>query len=181
MDGTASLLQSLLAFVWAPALVMAGVLDWALHRHLRIEASAGLPETLLHLVMLALLGSAILGALFLAPTAGMLAVLLALVLLHEAVYLLDLRVALARRDIPAMEQWVHGFQHLLPWAGLAGVMALSPGQALALAQLPGEVADWSLRLKPQPPPWAYVGALLAASAVFNVLPFAEENWRAWRA
>ena len=42
-------------------------------------------------------------------------------LLHDGLYLLDLRVALARRSIPVLEQWVHGFQHLLPWAGLAGL------------------------------------------------------------
>lgn len=177
---TASLLQALLAFGCVPLLAAAGVLDWALHRQQRIEHSAGLRESLLHLLMIGLLGSAILAALLLQPTAGLLALLSGLLLLHELSYLADLKVATARRRIPVLEQWVHGFQHLLPWAGLAGLMALSPAQALALLQWPGEVADWALRVKPEPP-WVYTGVLLAVTLVLNVLPFVEEAWRCMRA
>lgn len=181
MADTASLLQLLLAFVWAPVLIGAGVLDWALHRAQRIEHSAGLRESLLHLVMLACVGSAILAALLLEPTAGLLLLLIALLLAHEAAYLADLRVALARRAIPALEQWVHGFQHLLPWAGLAAWAALSPDQALALVQAPGHVADWSIRPKAGPLPWGTLLPLVAVSGLLNVLPFVEESWRAARA
>jgi hypothetical protein len=180
MDATASLLQGLLAFAWAPLLVAAGVLDWALHRRQGIEHTAGLRESLLHLLMLALVGSAILGALLLQPTAGLLALLAALLLLHELAYLADLHVATTERHIPVLEQWVHGFQHLLPWAGLAGLMALSPGQTLALLQPSGAGADWVLRIKAEPP-WVYTGALLGASMALNVLPFLEETWRCARA
>lgn len=181
MDGSAGVVQGLLAFVWAPLLVLAGALDWACHRRLRIEFTAGLAESLLHLLMLALLGSALLAGLFLQPTAGLIALLAGAVLLHDGIYALDLRVALAAREIPALEQWVHGFQHLLPWAGVAGVMALSPGQARALLGLGGEAADWSLRLMDPLPPWPYVAALLAAALLFNVLPFLSEARRSARA
>lgn len=180
MDDTASLLQALLAFVWAPLLVAAGVMDWALHRVQHIELTAGLPESLLHLAMLVLVGSAILAALLLETTAGLLALLILVVLLHDLAYLADLRIALASRRIPVAEQWVHGFQHLLPWAGLACLLALAPGQTLGLLHVPGHEAEWGLRFKQQPP-WGYTAWLLGVSLALNVAPFAEEAWRSWRA
>jgi len=180
MGDTASLLQGLLAFAWAPLLVAAGVMDWALHRAQRIEHTAGLAESALHLAMLVLVGSAILAALLLEPTAALLAALAAVVLLHDLAYLADLRVALARRRIPVAEQWVHGFQHLLPWAGLSCLLALAPDQALALLHVPGHAADWGLRFKADPP-WTYTAAMFGVSMLLNVLPFCEEAWRSARA
>lgn len=181
MNESASVIQTLLAWVWTPALVLAGLLDWACHRQLRIELTAGLRESLLHLLMLAEVGTALLAALFLQPTAGLFALIALALLMHEATYALDLRVALARRRIPAIEQWVHGFQHLLPWAGLAGLMAMSPGQAQALLGLAGEAPDWSLKLKDSPPPAPYVAATLTAALLLNGLPFLHETWRSLRA
>lgn len=181
MNDSAALVQALLAWVWMPLLVLSGALDWACHRRLRIECSAGLPESLLHLLMLALLGSALLGGLLLQPTAGLLAAVAIALLLHEASYAADLHVALAARQIPALEQWVHGFQHLLPWAGLAGLMALAPEQALTLLHLSDTAPDWSLRLKDDPSAWRYAVGVLLAAGVFNVLPFLEEAWRSARA
>jgi hypothetical protein len=180
MNDTASLLQALLAFVWAPLLVAAGVMDWALHRAQRIEFTAGLGESLLHLAMLVLVGSAILAALLLETTAGLLLLLILVVLLHDLAYLADLRIALASRRIPVAEQWVHGFQHLLPWAGLACLLALAPEQTLALLQWPGYAADWGLHVKDQPP-WRYTVVLLLVSLLLNVAPFIEEAWRSLKA
>lgn len=181
MDGsTASLLEAMPAFVWAPLLIAAGVMDWTLHRMQRIEFTAGLKESLLHLAMLVLVGSAILAALLLETTAGLLLLLILVVLLHDLAYLADLRIALAARVIPVAEQWVHGFQHLLPWAGLACLLALAPEQTAALLQLPGHTAEWSLRFKTAPP-WTYTSVLLAVSLLLNVGPFLEEAWRSARA
>ena len=111
MDDTPSLLRALLAYVWAPALALAGVLDWTLHRQQRIELTAGLKESALHLVMIAAVGSGLLAALMLQT----------------------------------------------------------------------EPPDWSWRWAESPPPAAYVGTLLAAALVLNILPFAEESWRCLRA
>lgn len=182
---SAAVVQALLAYVWAPLLVLAGALDWACHRHLRIEFTAGLRESALHLLMLALLGTALLAGLLLQPTAGLLGLLALAVLLHDGLYVVDLHVALARRTIPVLEQWVHGFQHLLPWAGLAGLLALSPLQARALLGWAGlgdgPAPDWALRVKDPLPPWPGVAALLAAALLFNVLPFLSEAWRSLKA
>lgn len=181
MNNSAAVVHGLLAFVWLPLLVAAGVLDWALHRRLRIEHSAGLPESLLHLLMLALTGSAILGGLWLQPTAGLFVAVAVLLLMHEAAYGADLRVAVAKRQIPPLEQWVHGFQHLMPWAGLCGLLALAPGQTLSVIGLGGESPDWALRLKDPLPPWPYTLAAVGAALAFNVLPFLEETRRCARA
>lgn len=181
MHDSADMVRGLLAFVWVPMLMLSGLLDWACHRRLRIEHSAGLRESLLHLVMVALLGTAILAALYLQPTAGLLCLLLAALALHDLAYAADLRVALASRTIPALEQWVHGFQHLLPWAGLAGIMALAPEQTLALVSRSDVPPDWGIRLKAPLPPPAYTAALLGAALVFNVLPFLSEARRSARA
>jgi hypothetical protein len=121
VDGsTTSLLEDLLAFAWAPLLVAEGVMDWALHPAQRIEFTAGLKESLLHLAMLGLVGSAILAALLLEMAAGLLVLLILIVLLHDLSYLADLRVALARRKIPMAEQWVRGF-HASAALGRAGL------------------------------------------------------------
>ncbi len=181
MLDSADLVRMLLAFVWVPLLMLAGVLDWACHRHLRIEHTAGLPESLLHLLMVALLGSAILAALYLEPSAGLLCLLLAALVLHDIAYAADLHVALARRTIPALEQWVHGFQHLLPWAGLAGIMALAPGQTLSIVGLSDATPDWTIRLKTSLPPPTYSAALIGSAFLFNVLPFLLEARRSARA
>lgn len=181
MDSTATVLQNLLGFVWAPLLVLAGLLDWACHRQQRIELTAGLAESLLHLLMLGVVGTALLAALLLEPTAGLFGLILLALLLHEVSYIVDLNVALSRRRIPVVEQWVHGFQHLLPWVGAAGLLALSPSQALALLPWSGQQADWALRLKAEPLPWPYTLSLLSAALLFNVLPFLSEALRSARA
>ena len=181
MGSTASVLQNLLGFVWAPLLVLAGLLDWACHRQQRIELTTGLAESLLHLLMLGVVGTALLAALLLEPTAGLFALILLALLLHEASYIADLNVALSRRRIPVVEQWVHGFQHLLPWVGAAGLLALSPGQALALLPWSSQQADWALRLKAEPLPWPYTLTLLGAALLFNILPFLSEAMRSAKA
>lgn len=181
MDDTASVLRTLLAFVWAPLLVLAGALDWACHRQQRIELTAGLGESLLHLLMIGVIGVALLAALLLEATTGLFLLLLLALLLHEASYVADLKLALSRRRIPAVEQWVHGFQHLLPWVGAAGLLALSPAQALAILPWTSQRADWGLRLRAEPVAWEYAVALVAAALVFNVVPFLSEAWRAARA
>jgi hypothetical protein len=178
MVETADVLQILLAAVLAPALVLAGVLDWACHRRMRIEHNAGIKECALHLAMLLQLGCALLAVLLLELNALLFTLLFGLLLAHELSYVADLRHAEATRRIPAVEQWVHGFQHMLPWVAFAGLLALHPGQALAALHAPGHAGDWRLAAKAQALPGAYVVGLMGAALVFNALPFVEEFWRA---
>lgn len=164
----------------APVWLLAGLADYACHRHQRIEHNAGTRESVLHLLMLAELGMGLLVALFLELTAAAYAVMLAACVAHELTAWVDLAYAESKRRIPWYEQWVHGLQQALPWVGLLLLMLYGAPQALALFGLGSAAADGSLRWKEQPLPLAYVVAFLAASLVLVWLPFVEEFGRCLR-
>jgi hypothetical protein len=165
----------------APVWLLAGLADYACHRLQHIERNAGAKESVLHLLMLAELGSGIFVALFLELTAAAYAIMAAACVAHELTTWVDLAYAESRRRIPWYEQWVHGLQQALPWTGLLLLMLAGAPQALALFGLGPASAEWSLRWKEQPLPPAYVTAFLAASLVVVGLPFVEELARCLRA
>jgi hypothetical protein len=70
---------------------------------------------------------------------------------------------------------------MLPLMGLLMVAVLHWGQFLALFGLGGEAARFTLALKPEPLPWAYVVGVLAAVLLFELLPYGEELVRGLRA
>jgi hypothetical protein len=172
----ASLMYGLMP-LWAAA----GVGDWLCHRWQRMERTAGLGESALHLLMLLILAPATLAALFLQINAHLLAWLVAACVAHELVFWWDLAYASRRRTIPPVEQWVHGIQFATPWVGLAGLALLHRDQAVALIGLAGApLADWTLRIKDDPLPADYVAVVLVAGALLVCLPFLEEFWRCLR-
>jgi hypothetical protein len=179
-DATAQLLQHLLLFVLLPLWMLAGFADWWCHRVQRIERSAGVKESVLHLLMLAELGAGIAAALLLEINAAVLALLVACAVAHELTTWLDLAWAASRRRIPIVEQWVHGLQQSLPWIGLVALMVIHREQALALVGLGGGAADWSLQPKQPPLPAPLLLGLFAAAALVVVLPFAQEFVRCIR-
>ena len=129
----------------APLWLVVGFLDYACHRQQRIEATAGLHESNLHLLMLAELGAGVIVALFLELNAIALALLLLACVAHEFTVLRDLSYAQSRRRIPWFEQWVHGLQQAVPWVAFAALVLLHWPQALALVGLGDAPADWRLR------------------------------------
>lgn len=164
-----------------PLWAAAGVGDWLCHRWQRLERTAGLGESALHLLMLLILAPATLAALFLQINAQVLAWLVAACVGHELVFWWDLAYASRRRTIPPVEQWVHGVQFAIPWVGLAGLALLHRDQAAALLGLAGApLADWTIRPKENPLPWSYVAIVLVAGAVLVCLPFLEEFLRCLR-
>lgn len=169
-----------LGFGVVPLWLVAGAADAAIHRRERIEHSAGVRESVLHVAMLVQLGSAVLAALLLEPTAGLLALLLALALVHEATLVADLRYAQSRRRIGVAEQWVHALQQVLPWVALGALAALTPSQAMALAGAAPAPADWTLHSRVEPLPAAYVAGVLTTGLLANALPFILELRRALR-
>lgn len=181
MDDTAAVLQWLLLAVLLPMWMLAGFADWLCHRVQRIEHTAGTPESLLHWLLLAELGTGIAAGLLLQPNAAVLALLAACCVAHEITTWCDLAYAASRRRIPPMEQWVHGVQMALPWVGLATLLVIQRDQALALVGHGGVAADWGLRWKQPPVPPAVLLAVLAGVLMFVLLPFAEELIRCRRA
>lgn len=169
-----SLPGALLAYVVLPLWIAAGLADWACHRRTRIETSGGVIESNFHVLLFALGGVGIVAAMLLAITSAVLALLLALWLVHEIVTWLELRYAVPRRPVRPFEQMVHAFLETMPLAALLLVAVLYP--AAALAPFAGD-PDWGLRLAPSLPPLPLVGALACAVLVCDLRPLAEEQWR----
>jgi hypothetical protein len=157
----------------------AGFGDWLCHRAQKIERSAGVRKSLLHWLMLGELGLAITAALLLEITAAVLVLLAAACVAHELTTWADLRYAASQRRIAVPEQWVHGVQMALPWAGLVALALIHRHQALAL--LGWGTPDWGWRWKDPPLPPAWLAAVGAGAALFVLLPFAEELRRCRRA
>ncbi|UUX94321.1 diguanylate cyclase [Aquabacterium sp. J223] len=180
MDATAERLTLSLLFGLVPLWLLAGWLDWCCHRWQRIEHSAGVPEALLHLVMLAQLGLGLMAVLLLQVTSAVLLLLLACLVAHELTMWADLAWAESRREIPVPEQWVHGLQSVLPWAGGVAVALLHPQAALALLGMGEATADWGWRWREPPLDVRYVVGVAATGALGVVLPFLMELRRALR-
>jgi hypothetical protein len=170
-----------LLYVVMPTWMLAGFADFACHRAMRIEDNAGLRESLLHLLMLAELGVAILAPLLLEPTAAVLLLMLLACLAHEVTTCVDLAYAGSHRAIPWFEQWVHGLQQALPWAWLTGWALLAAPQALALVGVSEAQPDWRLQVRASPLPTAYLLAVLAGSLLLVWGPFLYECWRCLKA
>jgi hypothetical protein len=171
----------LLIFVVFPLWVAAGFADWACHRHTNIAWTSGLKENLLHLTMFAQLGLGIAAVALLEVNAAVLSFIAAIFVVHELTVYWDLHYSTPRRNVGPFEQMVHSFMEILPLASIALLAVLAWEQALALAGLGAESADWSLRPKQRPLPASWLLAGLLASLVFNALPLAQETWSCVRA
>lgn len=180
MDATAQLLERLLLGVLLPVWMLAGVADWACHRAERIEASAGLKESSLHLLMIGELGVAVLAVLWLQVNAAVLLGVLLACIAHELTMWWDLGYASSKRTIPPVEQWVHGVQMSLPWVGFVTLCIAHREQALAIVGLGSAAPDWALRWRDPPVPAEAKAAVLAGAALLVVAPFLQE-WQRCRA
>jgi hypothetical protein len=179
MDGMA-LVQSYLMYVVMPLWLLAGVADWLCHRAARIECTTGPGESVIHLLMLAEGGIAVLMGLFLEINALVLTIMIMAFIAHEATSYWDVSYAAARRKVSPTEQRVHDYLAVMPFMALSFVLILHWPQFLALLGLGPESARFSLELKKAPLPTGYVAGLLIAIVVFEVLPFSEEMWRGLR-
>jgi len=158
--------------------IAAGTMDWWCHRRTRIEATSGLAESVFHLALFFQMGAAVLAALFLRPTAGLVAFLLAMWLLHEVATWLELRMVAPVRTITPLEQMVHSFMEILP---LAGVMLLCQPELEAWLTAPEEerTLDWRWLPRETLPPVPVLAGYALAIAVCNASLLAEESWRCW--
>ena len=179
-DATAAALVQVLVWGLLPLWAASGLADWWCHRRLRIEHTAGWPESALHLAMVAELGIGIMGAALLRINTGALATLLMLCVLHEATMVADLVYAEHRRRIPPLEQWVHGVQQAMPWAAWSALAIIHRDQAMAMLGLGAALPDWRFALRPEPLP-AAAWLLIAAIGVAVVIAFTEEFIRGVRA
>ena len=168
--------QYLLYFV-LPMWLLAGLIDYFLHKRTHIEDNAGTKESLLHMLQLGEAGiPVVLGLIFDINALIILMMLIALVL-HEITALWDVTYAHTRRYIGPFEQHVHSFMEILPIMAVSFVTVLYWDQFLALFGMGTQPARFEFRLKPDPLPTSYLIALFTSIVFFIVLPYSEELWR----
>jgi hypothetical protein len=178
---TAELTQNVLMYFVLPLWLAAGFADYLCHRAAHIETTSGAKESILHFLQFGEMGVAVLAAMFLEINALVLLVMLICFVLHEATALWDVSYASATREVTPIEQHVHSFLEMLPLMGLVLIAVLHWPQALALAGLGDEPARFDITFKDGPPSWAYVTVILTLVLLFEILPYAEEFVRGWRA
>ncbi|RYY95211.1 MAG: diguanylate cyclase [Comamonadaceae bacterium] len=173
--------RQLLMYVVFPLWVGSGLADWFCHRAMRLPQTSGLRENLLHVLMFAEMGLAVLAMALLEINAAALLLVAACIASHEFTVWIDLRYSVARREVPPVEQMVHSAQELLPVTALALLVLMAWDQALALVGL-GEASP-DFRLRPKGQPWPLPGLLgcFALAVLANALPLAQETWACWRA
>jgi hypothetical protein len=160
-----------------PVWILAGLADYACHRAARIEDNSGTAESLLHLLQFGLVGVPVVLALFLEITAGFFLLAAGFLLAHHLTAYIDVRYADSTRKVKPLEQMVHSFLELVPLTALLLLAVLYWPQLLALGS---DQADYGFRLKQLPLPPAYVASLLAATFLFNAIPYLEELARTLR-
>src|SRR4051812_33597407 len=103
----------ILLYVVFPLWVVAGFADWACHRRTGIALTSGLKENLLHLLMFAEIGAAMVAVALLEINAAVLVLVFTVFLLHELTVYWDLHYSTLLRDVGPFEQMVHSFLEIL--------------------------------------------------------------------
>jgi hypothetical protein len=171
---------SVLLYFILPLWLAAGFADYLCHRASRIELTSGYKESLIHLLMFAEVAIPLLAAIFLEINALVIAVMIVGFIVHQLTALWDVAYANDKRRVTPVEQQVHSFLELLPLTAMLIVIILHWPQFLSLWGVGAEPAHYRIALKPDPLPWTYVTAFLAAVLVFELLPYLEELVRGWR-
>jgi hypothetical protein len=173
--------RQLLMYVVYPLWVASGLADWFCHRATRIAQTSGLRENLLHVLMFAEMGAAVVAMALLEVDAAVLLLVAAAIAIHELTVWVDLRYSVPRREVRPVEQMVHSAQEWLPFAALLLLVLMAWDQALALVGLGTATPDFGLRFKREPWPLPALVAGLLLAVVANALPLAQETWACWRA
>ena len=163
-----------------PLWLAAGFADYLCHRASSIELTTGYKESLIHLLMFSEVAVPLMAAIFLEINALIIVLMIAGFVAHQLTALWDVSFATDKRYVSPIEQQIHSFLEVLPLAGMLIVIILNWPQFLSLWGLGTETANYRIVMKPDPLPWAYVTALLAAVLLFELLPYLEELVRGLR-
>ena len=170
----------LLGFV-SPLWIAAGLADWWCHRRSDIEHTAGTRESAIHALMMSEACVPTLLGLFFEINAGVLAITLGALAVHQATAVYDVAYAEDRREVTATEQHVHGLLEQVPVMATAFLFALHWDQARTLVGAGPERPRFALEPKRRPLSRRAVASLLTAIAAFGAAPYAEELARCRRA
>jgi hypothetical protein len=164
-----------------PMWLVPGVLDHLWHRRTKIETTSGLGESLIHSLMMTEVGIPMVLGLFFEINAGLIALMIAAYLAHEATAMWDVSFAVERRKVLPREQHTHSFLEMLPFCAVSFVICLHWDQFRALFGQGSERPRFALRLKQPPLESSYLVRILGAVALFIGVPYGEELLRCWRA
>lgn len=168
-----------LMYVVMPLWFVPGVLDYLLHRRSRIEETSGPRESLIHLVMMAEMGVPAWLGLLCEINPGLLAVMGALAVVHNATSVLDQHTAVSGgRELSPAEMSVHTYLESLPFAALGTLCCLHWDQLREVAR-PGP-GWWRLERKRAPLPAGYLTGVAAATLGLIAVPYTEEMIRCAR-
>jgi hypothetical protein len=160
MSTEADVIRSVLMYFVLPLWLFAGFADYLCHRASHIATTSGPKESLIHLLMLAEIGIAV--------TAAM-------------TFEINAAIIVLKREVTPIEQWVHSYLGVLPLLSLLMVVVLHWSQFLALFGFGTEAPRFDIVWKDPPLPWGYVLPIIAATVVFEILPYVEELARGLRA
>ncbi|MBR0845193.1 diguanylate cyclase [Bradyrhizobium liaoningense] len=170
--GPDEVLRGMLMYFVLPLWLAAGFANYLCHRAAHIEKTSGWKESILHLLQFAEMAVPVLAALFFEITSGVILLMIAFLILHEATAIWDVRYASAMREILPAEQHVHSVLEMLPLTGLLLVIALHWSAFTALFGFGMPVFSFTLKQHPLPIP--YIVAMLVLTALLEVLPYMEE-------
>jgi hypothetical protein len=166
--------QRFLAYALLPAWMTAGFADYLCHRKSKIERTSGTHESLTHMLMIVSAGAGVMASLCFEVNESVLAIMAGSALTHEAVVLWDVGYAAKLRPPSATEQHVHSFLEVLPFAGLAFVACLNPGDVAVLFGRGSRPFRWKLEPKHDPATPIFTTTVIAAATLLQVLPHMEE-------
>src|SRR3954452_3807223 len=160
--------RRLLLWFVVPAWIGAGLADWWCHRRSDIEHTAGIDESLLHALQMSEGGVPALLGLLCEVNAGVLAITIANLVLHQVTAAVDVAYADDRREVTPTEQHVHGMLEQVPVMATAVLAVLHWDQARALIGRGVGKRDLRLRRKRRPLPRGQLGGLFAAVLAFVI-------------
>jgi hypothetical protein len=109
MSTDAEFTRNILMYFVLPLWLLVGFADYLCHRASQIATTSGAKESLIHLLMLTEMAIPITAAIALEVNALIILVMIAFWAVHEATAVWDVTYAHHRREVTAIEQWVHSY------------------------------------------------------------------------
>ena len=177
----AILLRQYLLYFILPVWLLAGLIDYFLHKRTHIEDNSGTKESVLHALQLGEAGVPVILGLLFEINALIIASMIVALLAHEATALWDVTYAHNRRYIGPLEQHVHSFLEVLPIMAVSFVTILYWDQFQALLGMGSQNPRFEFLPKADPISTPYLLAFFGSIAIFIGIPYGEELWRCLKA
>ncbi len=181
MNDIAQIANNYLLYFLVPAWIVPGLADYFCHRRSRIEATSGLLESVLHCLLMVVIGIPISLCLLFEINSLVIVLAIAAYIVHQGLVLWDVSYAVTKRIVTPIEQHIHGYLEALPFTAMSFIVCLYWGQAQALIGLGTESADFGLHWKAKPLDASYLSIVSSVVFLFLAVPYGEEVWRCYRA